>query len=522
MTPEWLQRVADETPVPIFVIRQERHILWTNKAGRALLRDDSPEKPCYARLFSLDHPCPDCQMKEALAIGKSLCARIHVPQETRTVVFAQQITCLSNSEAVITLIDVTDWEEAEVECKRALDRLRHLAETAEGFTRTLTVRDVLHYIIPSIRSDLGFDECATFAIDMGKPTWVVLQTDWPERTEAFRRQVLEAGEQLGVPKIQSSSYEHGAVSCSLPSRPGGILSHLILPFEVNGEAEGIIGIGSVDPDAYDPNHVRLLKTAVHAAAIAIRRSLLFEEVIQAERFAAVGQTIAGLGHSLKNLVAAGSVAKEAIDKALREERFDSVQRTWPVLKRNFEKIAQTVVDMLDYTWIEGVHVEPVLIREWVREVLVPIQARAEMANVRVTIEMDETLDVVYFDPTKTQTCLSNICANAVEAMEDGGELYLCVAREKGAEGKEWLVFVVRDTGPGIHPEIRDRIFDRFFTTKTEEKAGTGLGLYLAKRMIENQGGTISVESDLGKGTTFTVRLPWIEENDAPIVVPEED
>ena len=244
MTPELLQRVADETPVPIFVIRRERRILWTNKAGHALLQDDFPEKPCYARLFSLDHPCPYCQVEEALAIGKSLCARIHVPRENRTVVFAQQISCLSNSEVVVTLIDITDWEEAEVECKRALDRLRHLAETAEGFTRTLSVRDVLDYIIPSIRSNLSFDEGATCAIDMGNPTWVVLQTGWPERTEAFRRQVLEAGEQLGVPNIQSSSYEHGAVSCSPPSRPGEIRSRLILPFEVNGEAEGIIGIGS--------------------------------------------------------------------------------------------------------------------------------------------------------------------------------------------------------------------------------------------------------------------------------------
>jgi signal transduction histidine kinase len=95
--------------------------------------------------------------------------------------------------------------------------------------------------------------------------------------------------------------------------------------------------------------------------------------------------------------------------------------------------------------------------------------------------------------------LLNVMLNATQAMTQGGELILSVKQQDG-----WAVIDVMDTGPGIAPEKAARIFDAYYSTKP---GGTGLGLAIAKRIAEAHGGTISLQSEVGKGTVFTIRLP---------------
>jgi signal transduction histidine kinase len=106
--------------------------------------------------------------------------------------------------------------------------------------------------------------------------------------------------------------------------------------------------------------------------------------------------------------------------------------------------------------------------------------------------------------------LLNLILNATQAMPEGGELTLRTAlhEEPDAEGgRRFIVATVADTGVGIPPGIREKIFSPFYTTRTQ---GTGLGLSITRKIVEQAGGTIAVESESGKGTTFTVRIPVVE------------
>jgi signal transduction histidine kinase len=110
-----------------------------------------------------------------------------------------------------------------------------------------------------------------------------------------------------------------------------------------------------------------------------------------------------------------------------------------------------------------------------------------------------SLPLAQVDRERMEQALTNLVLNAVEAMLTGGTLSLGLAASD-----RWLTITVSDTGPGIPPEIQRRIFEPFFTTKAR---GTGLGLAVARRVIEEHGGTITLVSETGKGATFTIKLP---------------
>jgi len=120
-------------------------------------------------------------------------------------------------------------------------------------------------------------------------------------------------------------------------------------------------------------------------------------------------------------------------------------------------------------------------------------------SVRCRLELDGALPHLTLSPTQLKCVLDYLIGNAVEAMEGGGKLEI----KTGIEDEE-AVICIRDSGPGIPPEIRERIFEPFFSTKGE---GTGLGLYNALQIVRSMGGTIEVESEIERGTLFKIKLP---------------
>jgi two-component system sensor histidine kinase HydH len=128
-------------------------------------------------------------------------------------------------------------------------------------------------------------------------------------------------------------------------------------------------------------------------------------------------------------------------------------------------------------------------------------ARQQAITKRITIELnnDEEIPAVDHDPHQINQVLLNLLLNAIQAMDKPGTIYVTLRRDKDA-----ALITVADQGKGIAPETLPNIFRPFFTTKGH---GTGLGLSLARRIVESHRGTISVRSEVGKGTQFVIRLP---------------
>jgi PAS domain S-box-containing protein len=220
---------------------------------------------------------------------------------------------------------------------------------------------------------------------------------------------------------------------------------------------------------------------------------------EAQRLAAIGETAAMIGHDLRNplqamsstvYLAKGLVASEKVkDKKEAAELLSTLDDT----VRYMDKV---VSDLQDYA--QPVQVEPVevnlldLIRTTVSSMRIP-------ESVQVTVDIDDGSADLRLDPTLFRRVLTNLILNAVQAMPNGGKLTI-----DGSNGDGSITLAVQDTGVGIAPENLEKIFNPFFTTKAQ---GQGLGLPVCKRLVEAQDGTINVTSQVGKGSTFTFKIP---------------
>jgi two-component system NtrC family sensor kinase len=191
------------------------------------------------------------------------------------------------------------------------------------------------------------------------------------------------------------------------------------------------------------------------------------------------------------------------------------------MEREVERLSRLARGLMRLATPQAQPGHPVDLNRLVEEALTLIQAKANVQKVTLVYSLAPRSLVVLADPDRILQFLLNLLLNACQAMPDGGRLTVTTARrassperpDSPAESPEApvstpdaAVVTVSDTGHGIAPEHLPKIFEPFFTTKGAE-AGTGLGLTLAARIVKELGGTITVESRVGEGTTFTVTLP---------------
>ncbi len=225
-----------------------------------------------------------------------------------------------------------------------------------------------------------------------------------------------------------------------------------------------------------------------------------EKVVRSERLAAIGQLAGGVGHELRNPLGAiknavyyirGKVAKNEL--AQKEPR---VIEFLDIMDDEINSSNKIINDLLGFSRVGKPAVSPARIERVIEDALsrTPIPE-----NIRLTKKLDSDLPQVEIDTDQVRQVLINIIINAVQAMPEGGKLTMS-AREKD----ELLEVEITDSGCGMPKEVMDKIFDPLFTTRAK---GIGLGLAVCKAIIDRHEGNITVKSEPGRGTTFTIRLP---------------
>ena len=224
---------------------------------------------------------------------------------------------------------------------------------------------------------------------------------------------------------------------------------------------------------------------------------LEDELRRSERMAALGKMAAGVAHELRNPLS--SIKGLALLLRSRFQEKSNDQQTADILVQEVERLNRSISELLDYTRPQKLMMGDVHPEEVVRKAMSLIRMDAESMGVMMEIHAVENVPVIQADQDKLNQVFLNLFLNSIQAMEHGGRLDIYVA----SEGRN-ITFTVKDTGCGVHKEDLPRVFDPYFTTKPE---GTGLGLALSAKIIEEHGGTISVQSDPANGTTVTVILP---------------
>jgi len=224
------------------------------------------------------------------------------------------------------------------------------------------------------------------------------------------------------------------------------------------------------------------------------------EVVQAERLAVVGNFARSIVHDLKNPLTIISLSAETFDQP--ELRPEARAQARTRIRRQVERISDLVSDILIYTENKRVDVDakPANYHTYVLELAADLRAEVEPKDVRLQLQNEPPPVLVQFNPRRLSRVFHNLVHNAADMMPDGGVITL---RFK-SDGKE-IVTEIEDTGPGIAPEIADKLFEAFATFGKAH--GTGLGLSICKKIVEDHQGRIWARSQPGRGALFAFALP---------------
>jgi len=227
----------------------------------------------------------------------------------------------------------------------------------------------------------------------------------------------------------------------------------------------------------------------------------FQQMERADRLASVGEMAAGIAHEIKNpltgIAAAITIIKDDFPPA--DPRTEIVNEILEQIKR----LDKTVNDLLFFgkpTPPEPTYTD---LNAILKKTLMFASQHRGGKNITKQLHLQEDLPPVYVDPKQIQQVFLNLILNAVQAMQDNGVLTIS-SSETVRDGKTWIRVSIADTGPGIPEQILGKIFTPFFTTKAQ---GTGLGLAICHKLVSQHDGTISVTSEDGRGTVFTIDLP---------------
>ncbi len=231
---------------------------------------------------------------------------------------------------------------------------------------------------------------------------------------------------------------------------------------------------------------------------------LQQEMIDAERLAAVGQTVAGLAHSVKNILMGVEGGKYIVSLGLEKNDREMITQGWEMLSRNIDKTTALVKNFLSFAKGRLPLVRLVDPNAVALEIVDLYREVARASGISLRAELEPNIKVAPLDPDGIHTCLTNLVSNSIDACEmskkDNRFVVLRTKNEKGA-----LIFEVADNGEGMDYEIKRKIFTTFFTTKGGE--GTGLGLLTTRKIVQEHGGKIIVRSKKTEGSRFRIVLP---------------
>ncbi|MBQ2621392.1 MAG: FHA domain-containing protein [Thermoguttaceae bacterium] len=279
---------------------------------------------------------------------------------------------------------------------------------------------------------------------------------------------------------------------------------------------------------FDENHLKMMVAIAHHAAIAIEDIRFYSAMIQSERLAAIGQTVANLSHHIKNILQGVSGGSYLIESGLKNHDEKLISKGWGIVERNQGKISSLVMDMLTFSKERSAEPELDNMNDALDEVVELMKPRAEEFHVALTWVRNEQFPEFYFDRNLINRAVLNLITNAIDAAADN--VSQLVAEAQGDQSAlnnipQGAVSVtlgwgeiptnvrisVFDNGAGVPANQVEQIFTPFVSTKGSK--GTGLGLPVVKKVVTEHGGTVTCVPLEKGGTAFHIDLPFRKDPD---------
>jgi signal transduction histidine kinase len=296
----------------------------------------------------------------------------------------------------------------------------------------------------------------------------------------------------------------------------GVREAICVPMQGRYGIVGVIYIDTYTPpgrfiqqrnnNKFSEEHLKLMIAIGHQAALAVEDTSYYSAMVQAERLAAMGQTIATLSHHIKNILQGIRGGSYLIEEGLKVNESDVVRRGWRIVEKNQERISNLVMDMLTFSKQREPDITPSDMNQVAGDVVELMQSRAAEAAVQLVWQPAADMPTLTFDPEALHRAILNVVTNAIDACDkrENGRVVVSTAYLPN----EALVRVfVEDNGEGIAPGDINKIFSVFESRKGSR--GTGLGLPVSQKILQEHNGDIRVESTPEVGSRFTLELPAV-------------
>ncbi len=400
---------------------------------------------------------------------------------------------------------------------RARSNLQVMYRTALAVSHTLDIDELLDRILQLVFEWIEADRGCIMLLD-------------PEtrqlRTKARRDRQADATTSMAISRtildyvldrregvLTSDAQDDDRFSAGNSVMRTGVREAICVPLQGRYDTVGVIYVDTTVPLAesvetggrrFTDEHLKLMMAIGHQAALAVEDTNYYSAMVQSERLAAIGQTIATLSHHIKNILQGINGGSYLVEMGLDTDDPAVCRKGWDIVTRNQSKISSLVMDMLSFSKEREPEPVPTDVAAIIDDIVETVQQRAAESGTTIRWRRPDGLPLLLFDPEGISRAVLNVVSNALDAVENRPNAAVDIGVTTDEGDKKVRISVV-DNGPGMGPEMLSQIFNLFVSTKGSR--GTGLGLTVSRKILREHGGDIRVTSRLGEGSTFVLEFP---------------
>ena len=408
---------------------------------------------------------------------------------------------------------------------RARSNVQVMYRTALAVSHTLDIDELLGRVLQLVFEWVEADRGCVMLLD---PETKQLRTKarrdrkvGDTTSMAISRTILDYVLDRGEGVLTSDAQDDDRFSSGNSVLRTGVREAICVPMQGRYGTVGVMYVDTMVPLAesiesgqrrFTDEHLKLMIAIGHQAALAVEDTTYYSAMVQSERLAGVGQTIATLSHHIKNILQGIRGGSYLVEMGLENDDAGVLRKGWDIVARNQNKISSLVMDMLSFSKEREPDPVPSDLVALVTDIAETVQQRADEAGITIHWDPPQDLPWLIFDPEGISRAVLNVVSNALDAVEDRPDPTVEIKVERDRQAGLVRIVVV-DNGAGMDAETLATVFNLFVSTKGSR--GTGLGLTVSRKILREHGGDIRATSTPGAGSTFTLEFPLQESADEP-------
>ena len=500
--PQLIGRSSEALPLSDPTISR-RHAELTPDGGKWYLQDLASANGTFLNGRLLDQ-------RVSLRVGDEVgCGATLFRISEQTSVAHSILTTDTNFDTSAESIVVTSPHSLEA----ARNHLQMVHRLSAATACTFDIREILQHLVAIIVDEFKPDRCVGVLFDddnaIGtniEATSKELKNNAAQFSEAIIVHACKEQSSIRIPNVSEDVrfvHDEGVIK-------SGVRSALCAPLIAYGNVLGAILLEITSENRrWAESEQELLSTACGHGGLALLTAFLADNRVQHERLAAMGETVASISHSVKNMLQGLRSGAGTIDLALGRGNLELAREGWPILSRNLDRVYALTFNMLAWSRSNSIEIELVAFEPIVQDAVELVRGACDRNNISLQVSIDSDMPPIPIDATAMLQVLLNVLNNAIEAStENAGAVAIDVSMN---QNREHVLISVVDNGCGIESENKEVVFRAFHTTKGQR--GTGLGLAVARKIVLEHGGSIELIGRHGGGTRCVISLPLDRDDD---------